>query len=306
MDRRQLLKGAAALLAGPAVAAEGQPFRVGHATTTHLHYEKTTASFWKGVEELSALGFRGTEADDMIAHLSDVYANRVAEFRERMAKHSMTLPALYHTVPEDFAARDRKTLIASLMKVGKFIHDVGGGIFNLSGPDPVPKSDRAPQIRALAEVANELGKRLREEYGLRAGYHPEGDGLLRGREDISRLMDLTRPEVFSFCPDTGHLTDLKCDVLEVFRTYRSRIIHMHAKDYDPNLVTPETATTGRKGGFVVLGHGVVNFPAVVEFLKKSDYRAWFMIELDPPRSTPLQDSRGNLAYVTQKLKLTVG
>jgi len=174
--------------------AAAQSFRVGHATTTHLHYRKETASFWTGVEELSALGFRGTEADDMIARLSEVYRDQTAGFRERMARHKMTLPVLYHTLPEDFLARNPKELMTHLMRVGRFIQEVGGSVFNLSGPDPVPKGDRREQIRGICRVANELGARLRDELGLRAGYHPESESVFQGREDISVLMDGTKPE----------------------------------------------------------------------------------------------------------------
>ena len=271
-----------------------QSFRVGHATTTHLHYKKETASFWKGVEDLSSLGFRGTEADDMIAHLSDVYRDKTGEFRQRMTKHNMTLPALYHTLPEDFLARDRKALMAHLMQVGKFIKDVGGAIFNLSGPDPVPKGDRREQIRGICRVGNELGPRLRDELGLRVGYHPESESVFEGRDDISLLMDGAKPDVFHLDPDVGHLTALGCDPLEVLKTYRSRLLHMHAKDYDP-----------RQKRFVRLGQGVVQFPAIVEFLNSANYTGWFMIELDPPVTTPLEDSKANHTYVTRTLKLSL-
>ncbi len=274
--------------------AAAQSFRVGHATTTHLHYRKETASFWKGVEDLSALGFRGTEADDMIAHLSDVYRDKTAEFRERMAQHNMTLPALYHTLPEDFLARDRNELLTRLMSVGRFIKDVGGSIFNLSGPDPVPKGDRREQIRGICRVGNELGGRLRDELGLRVGYHPESESVFEGRDDISILMDGTKPEVFHLDPDVGHLTALGCDPLEVLKTYRSRLLHIHAKDYQP-----------REKRFVRLGQGVVPFPAIVEFLNSAGYKGWFMIELDPPVTTPIEDSRANHAYVTRTLKLSL-
>ncbi len=313
MERRDFLKHLALASAGLAGCGQSdqstpalkrsQTFRVGHATTTHLYQEKSTASFWRAVEDLSALGFRGTEADNMIARLSDTYGESVPEFRERMEQHQVTLPVLYHVVPEDFATVDRQALLARLMKVGKFIRDVGGSIFNLSGPEPVPAGDPVQHIRALAQLGNELGNRLLQEHGVRLGYHPESGGLLVGREHVAILMDETKPEAFGFCPDSGHLAAMNCDVMEVFRTYRSRIIHMHAKDYDPTLELPDSAETGRKGGFVVLGEGVVDFPALASFLTETDYQGWFMIELDPPRTGPLQDSRANLAYVTETLDL---
>ena len=287
------------------VLKHSQPFRVGHATTTHLYQEKSTASFWRAVEDLSGLGFRGTEADNMIARLSDTYGDRVSEFRERMEQHKITLPVLYHVVPEDFSTREREPLMADLLKVGKFIRDVGGEIFNLSGPEPVPAGDRVEHIRALAQFSNELGHRLKEEHGVLLGYHPEGGGLLVGREHVGILMEETRPEAFGFCPDSGHLASMNCDVMEVFKTYRSRIIHMHAKDYDPHLTGPGANEMGRKGGFVVLGEGVVDFPALASFLAETDYQGWFMIELDPPQTEPLQDSRANLAYITETLDLNL-
>lgn len=295
MKRREFIA-LAGLGSGAALGLKAavQSFRVGHAATTHLHYRKETASFWKAVEDLSALGFRGTEADDMIAHLSDVYRDKTAEFRERMGRHNMTLPVLYHTLPEDFLARDRKQLMTHLMRVGRFIKEVGGGIFNLSGPDPVPKGDRREQIRGICQVGNELGARLRDELGLRIGYHPESESVFQGRDDVSVLMDGTKPEVFHLNPDVGHLTALGCDPLEVLKAYRSRLLHMHAKDYQP-----------RQKRFVRLGQGVVQFPAIVEFLNSVSYKGWFMIELDPPVTTPIEDSRANHAYVTGKLKLSL-
>ncbi|MGA2076060.1 MAG: hypothetical protein ABSH52_21435, partial [Terriglobia bacterium] len=53
-----------------------QPFRVGQATTAHLYAEASTASFWRGVADLSTLGFHATEADNTLAHLSDTYGDR--------------------------------------------------------------------------------------------------------------------------------------------------------------------------------------------------------------------------------------
>src|SRR5215467_11414576 len=80
-------------------APVAQAFRVGQATTAHLFVEASVASFWKGVEELAGLGFHGTEADNMLAHLSDTYGDRTSEFSDLLARHEMQLPALYHVLP---------------------------------------------------------------------------------------------------------------------------------------------------------------------------------------------------------------
>jgi hypothetical protein len=116
---------------GAGAARRAPPFRVGQATNSHLFVEASTTLFWKAVEDLSTLGFRGTEADNRLAHLSARYGGRIQEFRDRMATHSMQLPALYHVLPLYDALRRRENIEESV-RVGKFIQDVGGGILNVA------------------------------------------------------------------------------------------------------------------------------------------------------------------------------
>ena len=128
----------------------------------HLFVEASAASFWKGVDDLAALGFHGTEADNTLAHLSETYGGRVQEFRDRMAKYQMKLPALYHVLPINEPSR-RDENIEEGLRVGKFIHDVGGSILNLAGGKRPREGNLPEDYRVLAEVGNELGRRLQEE-----------------------------------------------------------------------------------------------------------------------------------------------
>ncbi len=288
--------------AGP--ARPRQAFRIGQATTAHLFVEASAASFWRGVQELAGLGFHGTEADNMLAHLSDTYGNKVQEFRDRMAKHQMHLPALYHVLAVNDASR-RQENIEEGMRVGKFIHDVGGGILNLAGGKRPPQGNMPGEFRVFSEVVNELGKRLQEEYGLRLCYHPEVGLIGQNREELGRIMDSTHPECFFLCPDTAHLLAAGADLVELFRTYGSRIIHVHYKDFDFGWHNDDVTKAGLKGGFVELGAGVVNFPALTEILVSSGYKGWVMLEVDPPRMTPLDTATTNQRYVVEKLKLSI-
>jgi len=288
--------------AGP--ARPRQAFRIGQATTAHLFVEASAASFWRGVEELAGLGFHGTEADNMLAHLSDTYGNKVQEFRDRMAKHQMHLPALYHVLAVNDGSR-RQENIEEGMRVGKFIHDVGGGILNLAGGKRPPQGNTPEEFRVFTEVVSELGKRLQEEYGVRLCYHPEVGLIGQNRDELGRIMDSTRPEYFFLCPDTAHLLAAGADLVELFRTYGPRIIHVHYKDFDFGWHNDDVTKAGLKGGFVELGAGVVNFPALTEILVSSGYEGWMMLEVDPPRMTPLDTARTNQRYVVEKLKLSI-
>jgi sugar phosphate isomerase/epimerase len=282
-----------------------QGFRVGQATTAHLFVEASVASFWRGVEDLAGLGFHGTEADNMLAHLSDTYGGKVQEFRDLMVRHQMQLPALYHVLAVNDASRRRDNIEEGL-RVGKFIHHVGGGILNLAGGKRPPDGNSREEFRVLAEVVNELGKRLREECGVRLCYHPEVGLIGQNREELARIMDATRPEYLALCPDTAHLLAAGCDLLEIFRTYRSRIIHVHYKDFDFNWHNDDVTKAGLRGGFVELGAGVVDFPALTDLLVSSAYAGWVMLEMDPPRLTPLATAQKNAQYVTGQLNLALG
>jgi inosose dehydratase len=261
-------------------------------------------SFWRGVEDLAGLGFHGTEADNMLAHLSNTYGNDVQTFCDLMAKYQMHLPALYHVLPVNEASH-RKENIEEGMNVGKFIHDVGGGILNLAGGKRPRQGTTPEEFRVFAEVVNELGKRLREEYGVRLSYHPEVGLIGQNRDELGRIMDSTRPEYLFLCPDTAHLVAAGSDVSEIFRTYGSRIIHVHYKDFDFNWHNDDVAKAGLKGGFVELGAGVVDFQALTEILISLNYEGWLMLEVDPPRMTPLETARVNLKYVMETLKLSI-
>jgi inosose dehydratase len=239
----------------------------------------------------------------MLAHLSDSYADRVEEFRHRMSVHQMQLPALYHVMAVNDASL-RRANIEEGMRVGKFIHQVGGGILNLAGGKRLDLNS-GEEFAVFAEVVNELGRRLGEEYGVRLCYHPEVGLIGQGREELGRIMDSTHPEYLSLCPDTAHLVAAGCDLIEIFRTYRSRILHVHYKDFDFNWHNDDITRAGLRGGFVELGAGVIDFPAITEILVSSGYNGWVMLEMDPPRLTALETAQKNKHYATERLNLSL-
>jgi inosose dehydratase len=179
------------------------------------------------------------------------------------------------------------------MRIGRFLQAVGGRyITHLFEPRPNRKvpADKIFQsmtdedFKFFASTANELGKRLREETGIRIAYHAEGEEVKAGILD--RLMEMTNPDYFDFWPDTGHLTAGGSNPLEVYKTYRSRMIGSHFKDYDPNIEWKDSQGRQRKGRFVPLGKGTVDFPPLVAYLKESGFTGQIMGELDgQPEST---------------------
>lgn len=306
MGSAPVVAGALAPLLAGAQTPPVQKFRIGHNVGPYLRLGGAPhEGFWKGVEELGSLGFKATEADDNLAKLSSVYKTETKQVRDRLSRHGMQMVALYHGLPVDDGSRFDEA-VAEGMAVGKFMQEAGIPIFNLSGGQRTPGGNPPADFQALARLVNELGKRLTDEYGIQLGYHPHTNSMIENRAEIGRMMEMTDPRYFNLCPDTGHLLAGGSDPLEVFRTYQSRIIYLHFKDWDPNMITARTAQTGRKGGFPELGEGIVPLPRLAEFLLKAGYDKWVMIEIDSSRTTPLDSATKNLTYMTDRLKLRVG
>ena len=89
-------------------------------------------------------------------------------------------------------------VIEQNMRIGRFLHAVGGRyITHLFEPRPNPNvsEDKIFQsmpnkdFRTFASTANELGKRLREETGIRIAYHAEGEEVKAGI--LHRIMEMT-------------------------------------------------------------------------------------------------------------------
>ena len=117
------------------------------------------------MEEIAGLGVRGTEADDNPSRLTATYGSTPGEVKDRLAKHGMTLVAIYHTLPVSDPAKYQENL-ESGMRVGKFLKEVGGNSINLAGGARVRSRTRPPNSRPSRSSPNELGKRLQEEYGI--------------------------------------------------------------------------------------------------------------------------------------------
>src|SRR5207237_10719933 len=108
------------------------------------------------------------------------------------------------------------------------------------------------------------GNGMQEAYGVRLCYHPDIGLMGQSRDELYRIMDSTRPEYFFLCPDTAHLLGSGCNLVDLFSTYRSRIIHVHFKDFDFNWHNEDVTKPGLRGGFVDLDAGVGDFHALTD------------------------------------------
>jgi inosose dehydratase len=90
--------------------------------------------------------------------------------------------------------------------------------------------------QTLVRQHNELGKIMKEEYGLTAVFHPHADTHVETQQQVERFLDDTDPRYIGLCLDTGHLAYRRADNVALIRNYPQRIEYVHIKGVDPDVL----------------------------------------------------------------------
>ncbi len=157
----------------------------------------------------------------------------------------------------------------------------------------------------FAGGATAVAEAVRERCGLRTAFHFHCAGFVETATEVDALLRRTDPELLGLCFDTGHWTYGGGDPVEGLRKHADRIWHVHFKDCHPE-VAFEARRQGwdyfeavGRGVFCELGQGAVDFPGVVDELRRQGYHGWAVVEQDvlPGLGTPLESARRNRQYL---------
>jgi len=137
-------------------------------------------------------------------------------------------------------------------------------------------------LRAAERVERAAG--IAADHGVRAAFHPHTATYIESPEEVAALLEATDPELVKLAFDTGHTVVGGGDPVELARTARDRIAHIHLKDVDGAVLarvrsrelTVEEAW--ENGLFCPFGEGVVDFAAVLHEL--GDFDGWGVVEQD--------------------------
>jgi inosose dehydratase len=128
--------------------------------------------------------------------------------------------------------------LADARQVAELVVAMGGSHVVLlpadAGPNPPELDD--DQWRTLAQAGNELGRILKQEYGLQAVFHPHADSVVGTQPQVERFLAQTDPASVNLCLDTGHVAYYRGDNVELIRRYPDRIGYLHLKQADQAVV----------------------------------------------------------------------
>ncbi|MEZ4830579.1 MAG: sugar phosphate isomerase/epimerase [Caldilineaceae bacterium] len=159
------------------------------------------------------------------------------------------------------------------------------------------------QFRQFADTLNRVGE-ITLASGVRSCFHNHVGTVIETGEEVDRLFALLDPDLVFMGPDTGHLAWAGVDVVSFCRDYADRILTMHIKDIDPNVLAQGVAAEwdygqfSDNGVFTELGLGFVDFPTVFDILDKAGFDGWLIVETDvTQQETAYESARMSRAYL---------
>ena len=171
----------------------------------------------------------------------------------------------------------------------------------------------AEELKNLCETLNQLGRRTKEELGIKLGAHAHIWGPVERPEEIDALMAGTDPAYLWFLPDTAHIRLGGGDPVAVMERHYDRIVAVHFKDARPEYAgwtgaTPTQEQHRERILYQDLGSGGVDHEAIWALLRRKGYDGWVTLDLDPPRTnegegTTLDKLNINRSYLFEKLKV---
>jgi inosose dehydratase len=259
------------------------------------------------------VGYRYVES---FAHyFPEYYPDKPQQLREKLDEIGVGLVTLSNAAGptemhfEDPAKHDK--ILRDHLRLVRYIKSFGCDHLKINCGSRRPEGTSAEDLRNMAKVLDELGRRIREEEGIRFAVHAHMWSQLENRREIDYILGHTDAKNVYFVLDTGHITMAGIDPVELARTLGHRVIEFHLKDTNPQhrggaKVRIDRPDMRKEPPFFPLGKGGVDFPGLKAHLDRIEWRGWLTIELDSsPFLPPKESARVSRDYLIQKLGVGV-
>jgi inosose dehydratase len=266
-----------------------------------------------GVDEIIVSGAWMPRPDDMLDWMVEIgfegtelgprgFMGDAREVRERLTSRNLELVGAFlpqHFSRNEKAEDDRAWLRDSLRLIRDGAPEGSRPLAVLSDhfdePERLAFSGRIadhpeawlPPDRFEALMANlHRAAELCRSEGFEPVLHPHAGTYVETADEIARVMDRMDPSLLGLCLDTGHFRFGGADPAQAVDDYHELIRHVHIKDCLTK-VMDDVKAEGKgleealnRGVFCQLGLGDSGIDAVMEALRRHDYRGWLVIEQD--------------------------
>jgi inosose dehydratase len=249
----------------------------------------------QAIEDISAVGYPGIQLRaNVLGEYPDPHA-----LKDTLVKHNLTFVALSSGDASLDPAVETKMLQTHAAHA-QYLQQAGGKYLQIIGTF-AQKTYTASDYKREGMLLTEIGKRA-ADYGIKTGFHNHMGSIGQTPEQVDAILDATDPRYVKLELDTGHYLQGGGDPAEAIRKYHDRLLFLHLKDV-------ESVATKSGYQFVELGQGRVNFVAIFDALRSTNFRGWAVVELDGERTgvnrTPKQSAELSKDYLIHKLGVQV-
>lgn len=240
------------------------------------------------LEEISGLGFHGTE-------MSYRFPQDPDELRSTLAEFDLVLAAAYRwtnfTVEQYFA--EEVTLAkahvdfckAAGARFATLAEGGGSQHWDRRGPSQVVTRLDERGWELLQDGLHQVGDYARKQ-GVRLSIHPHGGTAVESADEVDRLLTMLNPELVGYCFDSGHALYGGADPGRLAGKWAHRISYVHLKDVRAEVLSRaragnwDFATAVRNNIFCTPGAGMIDFDPIMAVLKQVGYGGWLVIEAE--------------------------
>ena len=249
------------------------------------------------LSEMSKAGFEGCELGHKFPRSSD-------ELRVVLQKENLKLVSGWHSTfllensfEKEIERIDEhiKVLEAQgcdvliICECTKAIHSTRGKSLNHGSFEILTETEWQVLTRKLNDISKYILKR-----GMKPVYHYHMGTIIQTEEHIHRLMKGTQD--LGLLLDTGHLMFAGGDPLSVYKKFKKRVFHIHAKNVRKEIVEKakiekwDFCTSVKNGVFTVPGDAGMDYSEFFNELKKDRYHGWVVVEAEqnPRVANPLK------------------
>lgn len=168
----------------------------------------------------------------------------------------------------------------------------------------------SPEWDRLGRSLNEL-EAIAEATGVDLAVHPHYGTVIETPHQIDRFLQVSDTAV---CLDTGHIMVGSGDPLSLAKSLAERIGHVHLKDVDAALAFRASRRelgyreAVARGMYRPLGHGDIDFTALLAVLDETGFEGWLVLEQDlvltdepPAEGGPRLQAEASLRFLEEAM-----
>lgn len=269
-------------------------------------------TFEQCISEMALAGFTGCEVGNKFPRNTDVLKKalnlRGLRICNQWNSYELTTKSLQDNISSFTALLDfLQTMDAKVIGGGETGNSCQGkkDVAVLEGKGMLNSKE---EWKKFTNGLNELGKIARDR-GLKLAFHHHMGTCIQTKEETERMLNETDPENVWLNYDCGHFYFAGEDPVACLKQFISRTAHIHLKDIRPDILKKVQENrmsfldAVKDGVFTVPGdkEGCIDFPALFEVIKASDYQGWMVVEAeqDPAKANPLEYAKIARAYISQ-------